>query len=250
MKQKMTARDIMVQSVRTVAAGVDLKEAVAIMDKEGFGQLPVVENGRPVAMLTERDLRKALLDNRQSLPVKELASPLPEVVQPETLISRVLALLQEQESLLVLDEAGAIAGIITFWDVLQLARPHLLVKEVELLLREVTADRCRETYGQNWWDALPEHLTERAEEEHRRDGVRGEKATGEHMLGHTSFWNLNQIFISVSPDVRGDQIEALDNARVMRNETAHYYVLTPEEHAYLTEHCHALIDWLSALRTD
>ena len=250
MKQKMTVRDIMVQTVATVRADSSLTDAVAVMEQEGFSQLPVLENGRPVAMLTERDVRSALLNGRQDLTVKELASPLPEAVQPETLISRALSLSEQQESLLVLNEAGAIAGLVTFWDLLKLARPHLLVKEVELLLREVTADHCRQTYGEHWWRALPRHLTERAEEEHERDEIPGVRASGEHMLGHTSFWNLNQIFILVTPGLREDQIEALDDARVMRNEVAHYYVLTPKEQADLTEFCHELIDWLSTLRSD
>jgi len=55
----MLVRDVMHYPVITVEAGVSLQEANDLMWEQGIRHLPVVEGGRLVGILTDRDLRMA-----------------------------------------------------------------------------------------------------------------------------------------------------------------------------------------------
>ncbi len=55
----MLVRDVMHYPVITVEAGVSLQEANDLMWEQGIRHLPVIENGRLVGILTDRDLRMA-----------------------------------------------------------------------------------------------------------------------------------------------------------------------------------------------
>ncbi|HWI63278.1 MAG TPA: CBS domain-containing protein [Symbiobacteriaceae bacterium] len=240
-KNKLTAREIMTSDVVTVAASSDLAGAMAIMDHKGYSQLPVMRDGKPVALLTETDVRRALAAGRQHLPVAELSSPLPQTAAPETRLSGVLQLLQADETILVL-QGENLVGIITYWDLLVLSQPALMVQEVELILRRVVAVLSEAKFGPNWWNRLPQNLRERAEEEHKADN--DEPATPEHMLGHTSLWSLIEIFRFLRPDLGNSHFDRLHRVRQLRNMVAHLYVLTDEEQTEIRTLCPQVGDWL------
>ena len=246
LKHEMVARDIMTKSVRTVNHDGSLKDALTIMDREGFSQMPVMEGEKPVALLTEPDVRRAILQDRQDRPVAELASPLPALVGPGTRISRVMVALQEQDSVLVVSSRDRLEGIITYWDVLELARPYMLVKEVELLLRRVVEAAFEQKYGPDWWRHVSEDLRQRAEEEHEADKQEGDSSPA-HMLGHTSLWSLIEIFRSARPDLNGNDFKELHEIRKFRNQVAHLYILTPAEQHELSQRCLRAGDWLQSL---
>lgn len=56
----LTVRDLMTQKPDTVAPDNSLRVALAKMNNDGCRQLPVVENGILVGILTDRDVRLAL----------------------------------------------------------------------------------------------------------------------------------------------------------------------------------------------
>jgi CBS domain-containing protein len=56
----LTVRDIMTWAVITVRPESGIRQAARLMREQKFGALPVVEAGRVVGMLTERDLLRAL----------------------------------------------------------------------------------------------------------------------------------------------------------------------------------------------
>jgi CBS domain-containing protein len=244
-RHKLTARDLMTADVVTVPAGSSLAEAIAIMDRHGYSQLPVMRDGKPEALLTEADIRRALLENQTEQTVDRAASALPAAVEPRARLSHVLALLQEQETVLVIDTEGGLAGIVTYWDILVTAQPALLVQEVELILRRVVSSMYQEKYGADWWDQIPKDLRQRAEEEHKAD--RDEAATPEHMLGHTSLWSLIEIFRHIRPNIDDHQFDRLHRIRELRNMVAHLYVLSAEELREIRQICPAAGDWLISL---
>jgi acetoin utilization protein AcuB len=57
----LPVREVMTWSVVTVTPATDLRAAAILMRERRLGALPVVEDGRLVGMLTERDLIAALL---------------------------------------------------------------------------------------------------------------------------------------------------------------------------------------------
>jgi CBS domain-containing protein len=52
----MKLRDVMTRNPRTIEANASLHDAAKLMRDEDTGALPVVENGKPVGLLTDRDI--------------------------------------------------------------------------------------------------------------------------------------------------------------------------------------------------
>jgi len=242
----LRALDVMSPDVKSVDETQSLLEAIMVMDRYGYGQLPVLSNGKPVGLLTEGDVRQSLLAGRQSAPVSEAASPLPDLVEPITRISYVLHSLQHQDSVLVVGPDQTLVGIITYWDILILTRPALMVKEVELLLRQVVADAFKQDHGPDWWGKVPNDLRRRAEEEHDED--EDEAPTPEHMLGHTSFWVLIELFRHIRPQHQEEHFDLLHKVREFRNRVVHYYKMPTEELERLALRCRQAGDWLEELQ--
>jgi CBS domain-containing protein len=59
----MLVKDVMTKDVDTIEPGMDLKEAAVLMRDKDIGSVPVAEDGRLVAMLTDRDIVVASVAN-------------------------------------------------------------------------------------------------------------------------------------------------------------------------------------------
>ena len=101
-----------------------LADARGVMRSRGISGLPVVEDGRVVGILTDRDLRFERNLNRR---VSEVMTPQEDLITcpPETDLESAKDLLQKHkiEKLLVVDQSGVLQGLITFKD-LQAASTH------------------------------------------------------------------------------------------------------------------------------
>ena len=102
----------------TVRPAQTLKEALDVMNEHSISGVPVVEEGKPVGILTSRDLRFAQnLDHKVAeLMTKELVT-----VPPGVSNERAKELLHRHriEKLLVVDQGGKLVGLITIKDLLQ-----------------------------------------------------------------------------------------------------------------------------------
>jgi IMP dehydrogenase len=111
----------MVTSPVTARPEQTLREALALMNEHGISGVPVVAEGKPVGILTSRDVRFAqnLDQSIAGLMTKELVT-----VPPGVSIDRARELLHQHriEKLLVVDDAGTLAGLITIKDLLQADR--------------------------------------------------------------------------------------------------------------------------------
>lgn len=121
-----TVAAVMTVPVETVGAADLLQVALERMSARGCRELPVVENGRLVGMLTERDLRSALAGD----PAVALARPVSFAMSPEvwtlpatTSLSQACARLAEAQvgAMPVLDARGALCGILSVTDLLRAA---------------------------------------------------------------------------------------------------------------------------------
>lgn len=123
--------DIMSGAVITVTPDSSIGVAIALMREGGFRRLPVVEEGRLVGIVTDRDLRQAtnsplVLRERwysdfllEAIKVKSCMTPDPITIAPETpLLDAVRLLRQHKIGGLPVVEAGAVTGIITTTDIL------------------------------------------------------------------------------------------------------------------------------------
>ena len=125
------AADIMTEGVVTIAPESSIGVAIALMREGGFRRLPVVEDGRLVGIVTDRDLRQAtnsplVLRERwysdfllEAIKVQSCMTPDPITIACTTPVLDAIRLLRQHRiGGLPVMEDGAVAGIITTTDAL------------------------------------------------------------------------------------------------------------------------------------
>lgn len=109
-----------VQSVRMRAKG----DVIASLMIEGFGSVPVVENGRKLAgIVSEHDLLAAIDDGHRlgAVSAKDIMTANPYSVRPETTLGTLVHVLRASDlvRIPVVDEKDKLVGIIARRDVLR-----------------------------------------------------------------------------------------------------------------------------------
>lgn len=122
----MRVRDIMVKDVKICSPDTNLAVVAEVLWKEGCGTLPVVENGRVLGMITDRDICIALGTRNAKAAdtlVKDVALPKLFYCTPEDDIHKALKTMgaQKVRRLPVLDNDGTLRGILCLDDVVLMA---------------------------------------------------------------------------------------------------------------------------------
>lgn len=122
--EKLTARSILAKKETTEIVTIDCEksilEAINNMNTLNISQIPVTQQGMVVGKVAESDILKALLEHPslKSAPVKEIMSTTFPFVDLNTSIDRISALINKENSaVLVEDEHGKIE-IITQYDII------------------------------------------------------------------------------------------------------------------------------------
>jgi predicted transcriptional regulator len=119
----------MVQKVITVKKEATVEEAVELMNKYEIGCLVVVENGKPVGIITERDLLKRVLPKSEGLrnmKVMEIMSKPLMSVEPKVQIEEAAKLMfQKKIKKLPVVEKGKLVGLVSLTDLLRI-QPQLI----------------------------------------------------------------------------------------------------------------------------
>jgi IMP dehydrogenase len=118
----------------TVAPELTLKDALLVMQEHDISGVPVVQNGKPVGILTARDVRFAL---QQDQAVSHLMTRKLVTVPPGVSNERAKELLHQHriEKLLVVDDTGKLVGLVTIKDLLQADRNPDALKDEHRRLR-------------------------------------------------------------------------------------------------------------------
>ncbi len=90
--ERRTVDEFMTRNPLTVACSTSLAEALELMETGALRHLPVLEHGRPIGVITERDLLRILARKRVSpevMTVGEAMTPEPYVVAPWTPVAEV-----------------------------------------------------------------------------------------------------------------------------------------------------------------
>jgi CBS domain-containing protein len=114
----------MTASLLTVAADATLGEAAAAMATRGVGAVVVLENERVAAILTERDVMKAVAaGNDGSAPVKDWMTPHPDTIEPSDTTDHAASLMIHGgfRHLPVVEADGKVVGIVSIRDLMKVA---------------------------------------------------------------------------------------------------------------------------------
>ncbi len=118
----LTAADVMTPSPRTCSTYSTVLEAVLIFRDADCGAVPILDEGKPVGLLTDRDVALALANHGgdlTTLPVTELMTSGVVAVSPGDSIDVIADKFADKgvRRLLVIDDQGQLVGIIAWSDI-------------------------------------------------------------------------------------------------------------------------------------
>jgi CBS domain-containing protein len=119
---KVKAADVMTANPRTCSPFSTVLEAVLLFRDADCGAVPVLDDGKPVGVLTDRDVALALAEHEQNLsalPVSEIMSQGAVTVAPDATLDLILDQFGDRSvrRLLVVDAEDRLQGIIGWADV-------------------------------------------------------------------------------------------------------------------------------------
>jgi CBS domain-containing protein len=122
-------KDVMVEKVVTTRTEATVEDAIKLMNKYEIGCLVVVENGKPVGIITERDILKRVLaksNELKNLKVMEIMST-PLISAPPKMEIEEAAKLMYQKKIkkLPIIEEKKLVGLVTLTDILRF-QPQLI----------------------------------------------------------------------------------------------------------------------------
>jgi CBS domain-containing protein len=140
-----TVREVMTPKVQSVSGDKPLVEAARMMKAQDVGSLPVVEGGRLVGTLTDRDIvLRAVAEgaDMKAVQVSDIASHKPVTVSPDQDLDEALSLMaRHRVRRLPVVENGALVGIVSQADVALEAKEKDTGAMVEEISKPTSTDR-------------------------------------------------------------------------------------------------------------
>lgn len=114
-------REIMTKNVRTATAGATLREVALMMLEGDMGAVPVVENGKLIGIVTDRDIVVRAIAKGSSADVAIADAMTTELftVAPDDFVFEAIRLMGDKQvrRVPVVDPEGSLVGIIAMADV-------------------------------------------------------------------------------------------------------------------------------------
>jgi CBS domain-containing protein len=140
----MKAKDLMTSKVRTCGPGSTAAEAAGLMWEHDVGAIPVLDTtGRPIGMVTDRDLCMAAYTRGQSLTDLHVIAAMSKEVfscREGDSIAEAERLMREHQvrRLPVVSESGKLVGILSLNDIVLVRTKTPAAKATERVLGDVT----------------------------------------------------------------------------------------------------------------
>lgn len=129
----MIVKEIMTKNPVTISPNESVPSAVALLKSHGFRRLPVMEHGRLIGIVTDRDLKEAMPSSATSLSIWEVTYLLGKLKVHEVMSKSVVTVSEDTRvedaaytllrhkfgALPVVDAKGELVGIISVTDVLR-----------------------------------------------------------------------------------------------------------------------------------
>lgn len=120
-RERTRCREIMTSSVRTASPETPLREVAAMMREGDVGSLPVVDGGRLVGIVTDRDIVvRAIAEGKDAAaPVADAMTTEIFSVRPDDFVFEAIRLMGDRQvrRIPVVGESGELAGIIAMADI-------------------------------------------------------------------------------------------------------------------------------------
>ena len=116
----MNIRDVMTPNPRTVSPNDSIQSAARVMRDEDTGVVPVVDNGKPVGVITDRDIvvRAVAEDRELNRPIRDIVTRELVAVHPDMSVQEATELMSEHQvrRLPVIDN-NRLVGIVSIGDI-------------------------------------------------------------------------------------------------------------------------------------
>jgi len=134
----MSVKDVMVEEVITVEPDTKVRDAVELMNENEIGCLIIAKNGKPVGIITERDILKKIVcqsKNPELMRVSEIMSKPLLVGQVDMDLGDAARLmLKKNVKKLPIVNGEKLVGLITLTDIVRVDHiEHLLIKIIKQL---------------------------------------------------------------------------------------------------------------------
>jgi CBS domain-containing protein len=113
-------KDIMKRDVKTIHPKTSIKKAAEVMERYRIGSLVVIDKGRPVGIVTEGDISRAVARGIELAkhPVKEIMSGSLITINPEARVEEAARIMAERKvKKLPVVENDKLVGIVTQTDI-------------------------------------------------------------------------------------------------------------------------------------
>jgi CBS domain-containing protein len=121
----MKVKDVMVEDVKTMSSGESILKATEMMNDSEIGCVIVTEKGKPVGIVTERDILNKVVFNRRNpaeTKLKDVMSKPLVTVDPQVKITEaVQVMIRKKIKKLVVAKGDDLLGILSLTDLIQLA---------------------------------------------------------------------------------------------------------------------------------
>ena len=125
----MATKDYCLRKPVTIDPATSLLAAAQIMKRESVGCLVVTEYGRPVGLVTDRDIALEVLGRKRdsAVSVREVMHQPVETIEAEASLERAVMRFRTQRlrRLPVVDAAGTVVGLLAIDDLLRLLATEL-----------------------------------------------------------------------------------------------------------------------------
>lgn len=139
MSDQYTVQDLMSTPAVTIPAGVRLLDAALLLRRSAIRHLIVVDGGKLVGVLTDRDMQRcapsrlmAVTEEEynsvfESTTVERVMTRGPRSISPHATLVEAISLLQEmRHGCLPVVEDGEVVGVLTRWDLIEGFRQMLM----------------------------------------------------------------------------------------------------------------------------
>lgn len=118
---RIKCREIMTSAVKTATRDMSLRDVAVLMREGDMGSIPVVEDGKLVGIVTDRDIvvRSIAEGKDATSPVGEAMTTEIFSVRPDDFVFEAIRLMGDKQvrRVPVVDDSGALAGIIAMADI-------------------------------------------------------------------------------------------------------------------------------------